>query len=88
MLISDYELKRCRKVFEDMIKEYNGLHEAYFGLGKILYHYGEIGNAFNMLERAIRNNQKKDTVYYMWAALILLHGIRNKIFNKKYVKKC
>lgn len=64
---SDFEIKRSEGIFASMIKKSDECHEAYFGLGKILFFKNEINKAIEMFELAIKYYEE-DPVYCLWAA--------------------
>jgi hypothetical protein len=65
---SDFEIKRCEGIFASMIRKSDECHEAYFGLGKILFFKNEIPKAVEMLQLAIELFGE-DPVYCFWAAI-------------------
>lgn len=55
-----------------MVTKAKDCHEAYFGLGKILFSKNEISKAAELFELAIRTFER-DPVYMLWAAMALFY---------------
>ena len=66
---------KWENIFTSMIKKFDNCHEAYFGLGKILF-FGknDLAKALEMFELAIKTS--KDKVYWLWAAFTWLYLYR------------
>jgi tetratricopeptide (TPR) repeat protein len=64
-IISDYEVKKCKKVFKGILHKLPNCHEAHFGLGKLLAHQGIIRRAQKHLKKAL-NASPNDKLYRIW----------------------
>ena len=53
-VVSDFEMKKCKKVFKNVIQRLSTCHEAHFGLGKLLAHQGILTRAQKHLKIALK----------------------------------
>lgn len=73
-VISDSELYRSQRIFEDLIKKDSKMNENYFGMAKILFYKNELQESIQMMEKALEGEGGKETEYLVWASFI--HFIR------------
>lgn len=64
-MVSDYELKKCKKVFKRILQKLPECHEAHFGLGKLFAHQGDCIQALEHLEKAL-DLFPHDKLYTVW----------------------
>ncbi|OMJ76044.1 hypothetical protein SteCoe_24679 [Stentor coeruleus] len=76
-VISDYEIKKCKKVFKGILCKLPDCYEAHFGLGKILAHQGILDRARKHLKRAL-DLCPMDKLYKTWNAALQNTAFRNR----------
>jgi hypothetical protein len=47
-VVPDYEIKRCKTVFSEVLSKGSDIPEAHFGLGKLQAHEGNFKHALRM----------------------------------------
>ena len=76
-VISDYEMKKCKKVFKSILKKQPDCHEAHFGIGKLLAHQGLIEKSRKHLQKAL-SLQPSDKLYQIWNLVVHNKDFRNR----------
>jgi tetratricopeptide (TPR) repeat protein len=64
----DYEIIKCKMIFNDMIEKYQDCAEAHFGLGKLLAHEGKYDHSLHQFQAA-QKLKPDDVLYKTWLGL-------------------
>ena len=70
-LVPDYEIKRCKAVFNEVLTKGSDIPEAHFGLGKLHAHEGKYKHALLSIKLASAK-ASKDPLYTTWQAVMLI----------------
>ena len=69
-VVPDYEIKRCKLVFSEVLSKGAEIPEAHFGLGKLQAHEGNFKHALRQIGMALEK-AAGDPLYITWQAVML-----------------
>ena len=69
-LVPDYEIKRCKVVFTEVIAKGSDIPEAFFGLGKLQAHEGNYKYALRQIGLALEKTSG-DPLYITWQGVMM-----------------